>query len=256
MKNHVGSPLVVLFLVFNISCQEKSILLSENNEKLEVMSDIIQSYELEYSYPIKPGTSAWKQLKNNEEKVQACQIPDGLLSELTTKDLLMICLEYPLLNDIHAFNNIEDGLNKLFHDFNGIRELSRRSDALEMLTEEYKNRISSISSLDSVHTNYAKGKFIVGLSNIEVIGTRSEFLRSSNSLLKTSLMKALFEGYERKKKYANYFKGIGFQTNLFSRLSLINFNGNTLLNDLQKPILFDAQTIDQIDKHSMNFESN
>ena len=91
---------------------------------------ISSSGSLPWDYPVKPGSSQWKSLNSNEEKVNVCQIPENILPQLSTKDLLAICLAYPLINDIYAFNNIETGTNKLFKDFNGLRELAKRPDVL------------------------------------------------------------------------------------------------------------------------------
>jgi len=213
-------------------------------------NDIINSKDLAYDYPIKPGTVQWKQLKNNEEKIKVCLIPENILTGLSTQDLLDVCLEYPLLNNIYAFTDIEQGIDKLFKDFNGIRELSKRPDALDKFINEYKNRAGKIGALNENFSHISKGKFIFGLSTIEAISSRKEFLKSSSHSSLAKLMSVLYEGYEGKKSNSDYFKGLGFQTNLLSRASLINFRNGTLADGKLGQLQFDAQAIDKIDLQS------
>jgi hypothetical protein len=87
-----------------------------------------QNKEPQWDFPVKPGTEQWKKLENNKVKVDACQLPEILLKKTSTDDLLEICLQYPLLYNLFAFNNKMDGINRLFNDFNGIRELFKRKD--------------------------------------------------------------------------------------------------------------------------------
>ena len=42
-----------------------------------------QQSEVDWDYPIKPGSMEWKKLKNSYKKIKACQIPDEILSNLS-----------------------------------------------------------------------------------------------------------------------------------------------------------------------------
>jgi hypothetical protein len=75
-----------------------------------------------WDYPVKPGTEEWKKFQSSEEMVNACQIPDAVLSSLSTEELTELCLQYPLIEYVFAFDNLNSGFDKLFSDFNGIRE--------------------------------------------------------------------------------------------------------------------------------------
>ena len=90
-----------------------------------------------WDYPMKPGMEEWKQFHSNEEMVSACQIPEKVLSSLSTEDLTKICIEYPLLADVFAFNFLSDGAYKLYNDFNGIRELFKRKNVSKELLNHY-----------------------------------------------------------------------------------------------------------------------
>jgi len=87
------------------------------------MSDSMDSElprKLPWDYPVKPGTEEWKQFKSHKEMTDACQIPEKILSSLSTKDLTAICLQYPLLIDMFAFNIPDYGIDAVFDNFNGL----------------------------------------------------------------------------------------------------------------------------------------
>lgn len=96
--------------------------------------------ELSWDYPVKPSSEKWKTFQSNAEKVDACQIPKSVLEGLTTEELILICLKYPLLMDIGAFNFFSDGYSSYETNFNGIRELYKRSNAPTMIYNYYRQQ--------------------------------------------------------------------------------------------------------------------
>ena len=83
-----------------------------------------------YEYPILPGTAEWEALPNNlAAKVNACAVPLDTLEHMTTGALLETVLTYPLLDNIFAFNTIEQGIESVSSYFHGINVLREREDA-------------------------------------------------------------------------------------------------------------------------------
>lgn len=80
----------------------------------------------------------WAKLQNQEEMILACQIPETLLEELSTPDLLKLVEEYPLLNNIYQ-ETLEEGFLYICDSFNGLRELLDREDCAEVVYSEYVN---------------------------------------------------------------------------------------------------------------------
>lgn len=237
----------VFALLGSISCQEE-------NPEPEVVG-LFVSDPLAWDYPIKPGTPEWARLSSNAEKVAVCQIPEEVIASLTTKQLLDVSLAYPLLPDVYAFENIENGINKLFDDFNGLRALSQRGDAITHFVEAYDKRIKHVPALDGNYPDHDKGEFIVGISNLELIATRAAFYiesaRSNFSFTESKeLMRALYEGYVVKYNNPTHFSGIGFQTNLFARMVLISYMHDIAIPGEVKRLEFDEETINWIDELS------
>jgi hypothetical protein len=168
---------------------------------------------------VKPGMSEWIKFKSNEEMVKACQIPVSVLSSLSTEDLTEICLQYPLLWDFYAFQNTNSGLDKLFSDFNGIRELYKRKDMSIILTNRYIQKVQSFSFLDEDNSDLEKGYFIISVSVLEGLLSRIE--HKDNAEAYKVVLLSFVAGYEAKWEYKDFFKGFGAQTNFFARANVI-----------------------------------
>lgn len=90
-----------------------------------------------YTYPVKPGTEEWNALKNEEERFKALQIPDSILSGMTTNELVQVCLNYPGFFHFGAFNDFQTGMFAVILRFNGLQELFLRRDAGKELVTIY-----------------------------------------------------------------------------------------------------------------------
>lgn len=118
MKTLVIS-LFAFFMVFNIEGQVKV------NEP--------------YDFPVKPGSTKWESFSTGQEMVEACQIPNSILKNLTTKALAQTCLNYPLFFQYTASNDERKSIDAMIDGFNGLRELSLREDGFNELAELYKS---------------------------------------------------------------------------------------------------------------------
>jgi len=175
-----------------------------------------------WDYPIKPGTEEWKQFQKMEDRVRTCQIPEELLSSLSTDDLTDLCLRYPLIRHIRAYENTNYGLDQLFSEFNGIRELYQRKDVLHSMTKRYMEIIRSLPFLDDyTNSDIEKGIFIISISVMECLLSRIERHEDEEKDNLKEVLRCLISGYEVKLKYPKYFKGSGFQSNFFSRAHII-----------------------------------
>lgn len=60
-----------------------------------------------YQYPITPADEAWADFKTSQEMYDACQIPDGVLTRMTTEALLETVLNYPFLGTYKCYGDYE-----------------------------------------------------------------------------------------------------------------------------------------------------
>lgn len=98
----------------------------------------VDSMGVSYEHPFKQGDAVWGNFKSASERIKALQIPDELLPRIPTDHLLRLCLDFPYLMDMFAFNSLEEGFKALVSEFNGFKELQKRADMAVALLNEYE----------------------------------------------------------------------------------------------------------------------
>jgi len=151
-----------------------------------------------YEYPIKPGTEEWKQLKNHKEKVEVCQIPENTIHSLTTEELLDVCLNYPLIGDIMAFNNVQEGFDAFKNNFNGVNELLQRNEFPSILLERY-SKIEP-SNYEMEWSNNKKVEYAYKIMVLEFFIAQDEVLYKLDINKKKDIVRLLLSKKEEKKK--------------------------------------------------------
>lgn len=140
-----------------------------------------------WDFPVKPGSEEWKNFATSSEMVDACQIPQDILKTLSTEELLVVCLKYPMFFDIHFANNFQDGMDFICSSFNGLSELLERDDCTKCLIKEYSKITPSDLSVKKESNKYK-------LFYLELLLTRKNVYQSlsikeNETLLKESLKK-------------------------------------------------------------------
>lgn len=100
---------------------------------------LAQKGDINWDYPVKPGTEAWKSLKSGRAMIEVCQLPEDIITKISTHDLAIVCLNYPMKINAFLFDNLQVGFQKVFNSFNGLQELFSRNDAGSALLNLYKN---------------------------------------------------------------------------------------------------------------------
>lgn len=95
------------------------------------------SMDVPYQYPITPTDEAWADFKTSQEMYDACQIPNAVLTRMTTGALLETVLNYPFLGTYKCHDDYEIAAGYLGGRFNGLEELLARDDLTETLLERY-----------------------------------------------------------------------------------------------------------------------
>ena len=91
--------------------------------------------KLEWDYPIKPKSEAWKKLTTPEERLNACQMDEQSLKKISTKGLVYVCMEHPFFGSYVISDSPIDGLMNIMNKFNGYSELLSRENALNTILE-------------------------------------------------------------------------------------------------------------------------
>ena len=90
-----------------------------------------------YQFPITPDMDEWRELDTFEKMLDATQIPEEILKEMTDEDLVETVLNYPLLSNLILYNSYQEGYEMLKYQFNGLEYLANRNVA-SILLERYK----------------------------------------------------------------------------------------------------------------------
>lgn len=134
-----------------------------------------------YIYPVRPGSEEWTKFESRAEKIKACQIPEFMLSRMTTEALVESVMGYPLLIDMVVRDTKREGFEAILEVFNGLQELMKRPDGLDKLNN-YSNKMDAVKTRDK--------KIILKEGYIEYIfiglePNRSELVISSKSSVGT-----------------------------------------------------------------------
>ena len=119
-----------------------------------------------WDFPVRYGTKEWETLKTVEEQFNAYNIPDNIIKEISTEELVKICLSYPEWGLMFAYNDKRTGVYVLIGLFNGFRELLNRNDAVMELLKVYE-KLDPLS-VDPNWTALQKGRYGFQFTKIEM----------------------------------------------------------------------------------------
>lgn len=139
-----------------------------------------------FDFPMKVGDAKWNTYKTSYERNQALQIPKEKLGELSTIELLKICLQYPYLIEATFYTNSEEGINYLKSNFNGFRELLTRHDLPEILLEKEANMAMDFEALRNSSIE-EKGRFSYEHYIVKLLLSQDTVIQSLNESQKKEL---------------------------------------------------------------------
>ena len=148
-----------------------------------------------WDYPIKPGSEEWCKIDNYFDRLELLNIPENILENITTKELVALCLQYPQMELAFTRNSSIEGISFLASMFNGFAELLSRADAGNELFEYYKKMgASQYSVLDKTEKVKHKMDFII----IELALSSPAVLTNMESKNRLELLKDTYKKYEEK----------------------------------------------------------
>lgn len=107
----------------------------------------LETADIRYEHPFKQGDDIWNKYSSARERILALQIPNDILPKIPTNNLLKICLDFPYLTDMFAYNSQKEGFDALVDEYNGFKDLLKRKDLIAALLDEFEmipNKIHKI----------------------------------------------------------------------------------------------------------------
>ncbi len=191
-----------------------------------------QTKEATWKYPVRPGTEEWKQLGTFSERLNAFNIPEGILAEMTTENLVKTCLNYPWWILITSRDHNQAGYDYLKSVFNGFRELGNRVDAGRELLKVYEKMAPG--DITNYETLEEQGTFSFRFTHIEILLSQPDILKNISDEYLMSLIRKAVSVYEDKTvafdKYSYY--GISSSCLILARImELKNYPEFTRLSE-------------------------
>ncbi|MEP6713708.1 MAG: hypothetical protein ABJA37_14875 [Ferruginibacter sp.] len=137
---------------------------------------LAQQTDTPYDYPIKLNTEKWQTLKSVDDMYEACQIPQDVLSKISTTSLIQSCLNYPASAVLLIHNTPQQGFDDWKQHFNDVNELLKRSDRKEELLKLYA--MYDTKAHTAFKTDIEKGHYTFTLKMLESIIVQDEIISS------------------------------------------------------------------------------
>ena len=89
-----------------------------------------------YEYPITPDSPQWRNFTQTSQMIEACQVPEDIVENMTTEALLETVLDYPLMVNVLVQNTPEIGYKFLLENNAAFRELVTRNDMIDVVDDK------------------------------------------------------------------------------------------------------------------------
>lgn len=152
-----------------------------------------------YSFPVVPGTDAWKSISHNQ-RVASLQLPADTLQSISTARLLETCLYYPFNIDIFALDDQIYSFNRVKEQFNGYAELYQRADFVQELMDLYNSR--DVAFVNQMEIDREQGHYAFDYHIMEFMLTDAALLASDIQAAQIAGM--LYNKKEQKTQYSVY----------------------------------------------------
>jgi len=158
-----------------------------------------QDNKKKWDYPVKPGSAQWAEFTTSRQMREACQIPQEILSALSTSELVEICLNYPLFIDYTASSDEREAVRFMIEKFNGLKELTQRSDAARELMAVYAKY--PVIPKDKEKRTKEDHIMPLKLSFLELVLSTKEFVDKLSNQELVEMQKHVLDVYATKLEY-------------------------------------------------------
>lgn len=184
--------------VFLYACSDKTL---ETDLMEDASTRAIEEQPVNKYYSVLPETAEWKALESGDEMFQVSQLPENMLKELSTEELVDACMQFPLAYDYLLANDERYATSFAIQNFNGLKELSKRKDCISELLNTYRNMTYSE---ESTKESGIFRVFAFSLGYIELILTDPSFIDKMSEEELQSLRAIALDRYQEKIDHLGY----------------------------------------------------
>ena len=156
-KNRLILILGIVLTLLQTSCSVSENEIKETDNPNPESFLTRSTLDINSLYPIRPGSVEWYSFDSHQQMLDATQLQSNVLKSASTDQLMEMCIAYPLLVDIYAYDDIGFGVNQVAGRFNGLTELAERPDNAEKILE-YLETSNSVAYLKSTVSDKEKSR--------------------------------------------------------------------------------------------------
>ena len=208
-----------------------------------------------YHFPDISKMNDWERPTIIQDRLAALQIPDAVLASISTEGLLETCLDFPYLIDIFHANDYQTGFNALVEEFNGFREILKRSDLTTALIGKYNRVGTDVKGLRMLNI-IEQGMFSFRHFVLEFMLAQDVVLNNLNKEQEETLFLLTVEHKKIKSSYTDIFSSLNdVPVNLLYAKKILSDNQagadmkNTLLEFTQAPRYIEQNVISYLDDY-------
>lgn len=169
MKKRYALSILFLGMLFILGIPLQKVSAKETDRK--IWYDTVED---KYLCPISKSTEEWKLAENVWERKQLLNIPNGIIQDISTENLLDMVLKYEYIGDIFYYNSYQDAIETIARQYNGLEELLTRSDSGLVILNYLSN-----NKLEETYESIKENIFLeILLSQPSVINTMSEYQKN------------------------------------------------------------------------------
>lgn len=166
-----------------------------------------------YQFPILPGTDAWVALESHQAMLEATQIPDAILTQLSTIGLVNTIFAYPMFGDMLAFFDLQEGFTSVATQFNGLQELSKRQDGAMVLLTYYQ--AMDPAAVDADWSLEKQGEYTFQFIYAEMMLAQAPMLTKLDATARRMLLAEALRKLEAKEQAIDLYGYLSVQSTAF-----------------------------------------
>lgn len=178
------------------------------------------SQEMDWDYPIRPGSKEWATLPTTADRVKAIQVPEDVLAKLSDRQLLDLILDYPFFLDYGLTNDPFTGFQRTLETLNAYRAFKARPESLRVIYEYYKDL--DFSRINQLKKSSEIGRFSLRISGIELMMTDISLEKGLSLEESKKILVVLSEKFDEKSINESELMGLGKLTTAFLAANLMN----------------------------------
>jgi hypothetical protein len=154
-----------------------------------------------YVYPITPGMKEWQTAGDMEAVFKLIQLPDSVLSSISTLGLIDALVQAPLFSGFYLLSSSSvatDTWHRHYERFNSATELFGRDDAGKVLIKYYQAISFDCIESSADDENFRPLDVYERIFGLEFLFTKQEILNKIGHQDKQTLVEALLSKYEQK----------------------------------------------------------